>query len=72
MIVRTSWTLLGLASLAVGQSDLQDRLQKALRAQAREVRLADDGLSGPGADFLVAEAKKARFTLLGESHGNRR
>ena len=44
-------------------------LLKALREDRPSLTLNDDGPAGPGWDWLVQEARDARFTLIGEEHG---
>jgi hypothetical protein len=46
-------------------------LVRALSNHAMPVRLADGRLSGPGADFLVAQGGRSQFFLIGEDHGMR-
>jgi hypothetical protein len=46
-----------------------DTLRHTLRAHARSMRLDAGRLSGPGAEWLLDEARRAPFVLLGEEHG---
>ncbi len=70
MIARSLIATLLAASVVPAQSGTEQRLQDALRSNARAITLEGTELSGPGADFLLAEARASRFLLLGESHGN--
>jgi hypothetical protein len=47
----------------------QARLLEALRGNRLAITMSDGRPSGPGWDFLVREARGARFTLIGEEHG---
>lgn len=46
-------------------------LAQLVQTAARDLAYEDGAFSGPGYDWLVSEASRAHFTLLGESHGNR-
>ena len=64
-----------LAPCAFGQAQTQnaqsasDRLLAALQQNRLALTMSDKGPSGPGWNFLVQEARTARFTLIGEEHG---
>ena len=47
----------------------QSRLLDALRANRLPLTMSDGRPAGAGWDFLVREARGARFTLIGEEHG---
>jgi hypothetical protein len=47
----------------------QDRVLQALQSNRLPMAMIDGQPSGPGWDFLVREARGARFTLIGEEHG---
>jgi len=47
----------------------QARLLAALQANRLPLTMSDGRPAGPGWDWLVQEAKNARFTLIGEEHG---
>jgi hypothetical protein len=47
----------------------QDQLLQALQANRLSLTLTDGRPSGPGWDWLVQQARTARFTLIGEEHG---
>ena len=51
------------------QRSPQQRLLEALQANRLSITMSDGRPAGPGWDFLVREARDARFTLLGEEHG---
>lgn len=46
-----------------------DTLHHVLRDHARTLTLDSGRLSGPGAEWLLSEARRAHFFLLGEEHG---
>jgi hypothetical protein len=63
-------TLLTAACLLVPTLLADDSpLAVALTAHRLTLRLDEGKLSGPGADFLVAEGKDSQFFLIGEDHG---
>src|SRR5690349_21393202 len=41
----------------------------AVKARAMPLRIASSGLSGAGAEFLIAQATASQFVLIGEDHG---
>ena len=47
----------------------QARLLEALQQNRLPLTMTDGRPAGPGWDWLVGEAKNARFTLIGEEHG---
>jgi hypothetical protein len=47
----------------------QARLLEALQANRLPLTMSDGRPAGPGWDWLVREARNARFTLIGEEHG---
>ena len=47
----------------------QTRLLAALQANRLTLTMSDGRPAGPGWDWLVREARNARFTLIGEEHG---
>jgi len=47
----------------------QARLLAALQANRLPLTMSDGRPAGPGWDWLVQEARNARFTLIGEEHG---
>ena len=63
--------LVSLASTSAAQTSApsQSRLVDALRANRLQLTMTDGRPAGPGWDFLVGEARGARFTLIGEEHG---
>ena len=68
-----SWSLLLplsliATSLANAQAP-QAPLLQALQLNRLPLTMSDGQPSGPGWDFLVREARNARFTLIGEEHG---
>ena len=70
----TSALCLLVATSAFGQAQPQTapgpeaRLLEALQRNRLAITMGD-GPSGPGWDWLVQEARAARFTLIGEEHG---
>ena len=60
--------LLLLLSLAQA-SPQQTQLLQALQANRLSLTMTDGRPSGPGWDWLVQQARTARFTLIGEEHG---
>ena len=68
------WPVLLLVSLAPAvtaqtPATSQSRLVDALRANRLPLTMSDGRPAGPGWDYLVGEAREARFTLIGEEHG---
>ena len=51
------------------QSTPQARLLDALQGTRLSLTMSDGRPAGPGWDWLVREARGARFTLIGEEHG---
>ena len=49
----------------------QERLLAALQSGRLPLTMSDGRPAGPGWDWLVGEARNARFTLIGEEHGVR-
>jgi hypothetical protein len=47
----------------------QARLLEALQTNKLPLTMSDGRPAGPGWDWLVGEARNARFTLIGEEHG---
>jgi hypothetical protein len=47
----------------------QQRLLQALQANRLPLTMSDAGPAGAGWDWLLREARDARFTLIGEEHG---
>ena len=71
---RPSWSLLLISLFATTASAQappapQARLLSALQANRRPLTMTDGRPAGPGWDWLVQEARAARFTLIGEEHG---
>ncbi len=64
MVLFPALTLL----LAQVQSPVE-QFMALLRQHAMPITLANNTLSGPGADYLISEADKAQFCLVGEEHG---
>jgi hypothetical protein len=60
-----------IASAATAQTPQapQARLLEALQANRLPLTMSDGRPAGPGWDWLVSEARSARFTLIGEEHG---
>jgi erythromycin esterase-like protein len=56
---------------STGALSTDEELAQLVTAARHEVRDENGTLSGPGYQILLAEAGRARFMLLGESHGNR-
>ena len=62
-------TVAGFAPATVIAQDA-DPLGEALRTNRSTLSLTDDGgLTGPGADLLLAEGERSQFFLVGEEHG---
>lgn len=68
--MQTRDLILSVLPLATALPAQNDRLVEVVRANLRPVELSEGGLTGEGADFLLEEADRARFFLIGESHGN--
>ena len=69
-----SWSLLLPVSLVVAPLTAQApqaQLLQALQANRLPLTMGDGRPAGPGWDWLVQEARTARFTLIGEEHGVR-
>ena len=68
-----SWSLLLPLSLiatnVAGAQSPQERLLAALQANRLALTMSDGRPAGPGWDWIVQEARNARFTLIGEEHG---
>jgi hypothetical protein len=68
-----TWRLLPAFSLIVtsgGSAQApQARLLEALQTNRLSLTMSDGRPAGPGWDWLVREARGARFTLIGEEHG---
>jgi hypothetical protein len=47
----------------------RSELRAALEAHRRPLALENGGLTGPGAELLLSGARRARYTLVGETHG---
>lgn len=60
-----------LAAFAAATSLPAQNPLEVIRANLQPVELREDRLTGEGAVFLLEEAGRARFFLIGESHGNR-
>ncbi|MCA1600727.1 MAG: hypothetical protein LC776_03435, partial [Acidobacteria bacterium] len=59
-----------IASASNAQSPVpQARLIDALKQNRLSLTMSDGRPAGPGWDWLVREARDARFTLIGEEHG---
>src|SRR6266581_6957616 len=56
------------APRAQSQTSPQARLLEALQRNRLPLTMSD-GPAGPGWDWLVQQARDARFTLIGEEHG---
>jgi hypothetical protein len=64
--------LLPLCLIAMAATSAQAppaRLLEALQANRLSLTMTDGRPAGPGWDWLVGQAKNARFTLIGEEHG---
>ena len=61
--------LLHLCLIAISAQTPQARLLEALQANRLPLTMSDGRPAGPGWDWLVREARNARFTLIGEEHG---
>lgn len=71
MRILTSILLLPLVLLAgPASAEIAEELSQSALEHSEPLRLVDGALEGPGADWLLSRASDARFTLLGESHGN--
>lgn len=58
------------AAVAHAQPTESDSLLRALlHEQRRTLALEDGRISGPGADFLLEEGRRAHFFMVGEEHG---
>jgi hypothetical protein len=67
-----SGLFLFIATCAFGQAEPKTPeapLLAALQKNRLTLTLSDRGPTGPGWDWLVKEARAARFTLIGEEHG---
>ena len=58
------------AALALMAADTADTT-RAIEAATRPMAMADGRLSGPGADFLMREAKDSQFVIVAENHNDR-
>ena len=66
------WSLLlplGLVASGANAQTQQERLLQALQGNRLALTMSDGRPAGPGWDWLVREARAARFTLIGEEHG---
>jgi hypothetical protein len=61
--------LLHLCLIAISAQTPQARLLEALQANRLPLTMSDGRPAGRGWDWLVREARTARFTLIGEEHG---
>jgi hypothetical protein len=61
--------LLHLCLIAISAQTPQARLLEALQANRLPLTMSDGRPAGPGWDWLISEARNARFTLIGEEHG---
>jgi hypothetical protein len=57
------------ASAQTPQAAPQARLLEALQTNRLPLTMSEGRPAGPGWDWLVGEARNARFTLIGEEHG---
>ena len=64
-----SLLLLSLTATPAAAQTPQERLLAALQANRLPLTMSEGRPAGPGWDFLVREARNARFTLIGEEHG---
>ena len=62
-------TLSLIATSALIAQEPQARLLEALHANRLSLTMSEGRPAGPGWDWLVREARNARFTLIGEEHG---
>ncbi|HXE84113.1 MAG TPA: hypothetical protein VN513_12360, partial [Gemmatimonadales bacterium] len=62
-------TLSLIATSALIAQEPQARLLDALHANRLSLTMSEGRPAGPGWDWLVREARNARFTLIGEEHG---
>jgi hypothetical protein len=68
------WSLLHLCLIATSAAGAQGgapqaQLLAALQTNRLPLTMSDGRPAGPGWDWLVREARNARFTLIGEEHG---
>ncbi|HKA58447.1 MAG TPA: hypothetical protein VKD28_07515 [Gemmatimonadales bacterium] len=68
LVLHLSLIATGAASAQAPQTP-QAPLLQALQANRLSLTMTDGRPAGPGWDFLVREARNARFTLIGEEHG---
>src|SRR5262245_38022693 len=68
LVLHLSLIATGAASAQAPQTP-QAPLLQALQANRLSLTMTDGRSAGPGWDFLVREARNARFTLIGEEHG---
>jgi len=62
-------TLSLIATSALTAQEPQARLLEALKANRLSLTMSEGRPAGPGWDWLIREARNARFTLIGEEHG---
>lgn len=63
--------VLGLAAPVCAQTPPAPDTRALLAANTRAFEMTTAGITGPGADFLLAQTAKAQFVLLGETHHDR-
>ncbi|MEO8001213.1 MAG: hypothetical protein ABI644_05010 [Arenimonas sp.] len=60
---------IGIASTNVHAEATEKAFVDAVKMQAMPLKISSSGLTGPGASWLVKEAEKSQFVLIGEDHG---
>lgn len=68
MAAACGWFMACAAAAAAETSPDTERFRSLLRDHAYALTVDDDGIGGPGAQWLVERAGRSRFVLLGESH----
>ncbi len=66
MLIGLTLTLVG---SALAQDDAPDPVEAILGDRVRSFESTAEGLTGPGADWLIEQAAAAQFVMIGESHG---
>lgn len=62
--------LLTLAPAAAAAAATETKLDTLIRTTSYRLEVEDGGLSGPGAAWLAERARRSRYVMLGEDHGN--
>lgn len=63
-----SWIIACASAAAAEGSPNTEKLHSLLRDHAYILTVDDDGIGGPGREWLMERAGRSRFVLLGESH----